>query len=192
YSEAEFEEIVKVHISKKGTLFKIDLPKQPKGVCLILKWCIPEKEATIKFKQVDLNMEEKVREGPTLEEIPQQKHIWCIPRSLSTNFDMNSELELIQSPNYTSRAFWVAEDHRSIGRFKPNGTQAQGQENEELAEEPKCFTNRPKARPGDESRFGKGWTSSISQLQKSPKTNSKDLRERKKVLRIAKKGERKG
>ncbi|MBW0565142.1 hypothetical protein O181_104857 [Austropuccinia psidii MF-1] len=66
--------------------------------------------------------------------------------------------------------------------MKPIILQRQGQEDKELVEEPKSFICRPEEGIGNDPSFGRR-PSGIYQLQKHPKRNPKQLRERWKVPR---------
>ncbi|MBW0542080.1 hypothetical protein O181_081795 [Austropuccinia psidii MF-1] len=68
------------------------------------------------------------------------------------------------------------EDHRTLRRVEPIFLQRQSQKDKELVEEPKSFIHRPEEEVGNDSSFGDRRPSGVYQLQKCPKTSSKDLR----------------
>ncbi|MBW0586742.1 hypothetical protein O181_126457 [Austropuccinia psidii MF-1] len=78
------------------------------------------------------------------------------------------------------------EDHRTLRRLEPIVLQRQGQKDKELVEEPKSFIHRPEEGAGNHSSFGDRRPSGIYQLQKCPKTSTKDLRRNREVPRTIK------
>ncbi|MBW0571662.1 hypothetical protein O181_111377 [Austropuccinia psidii MF-1] len=78
------------------------------------------------------------------------------------------------------------EDHRALRRLEPIVLPRQGQNDKELAEEPKSFIHIPEEKVGNDSSFGDRGPSGVYQLQKRPRTSPKDLRRRREVSRTIK------
>ncbi|MBW0471294.1 hypothetical protein O181_011009 [Austropuccinia psidii MF-1] len=148
-------------------------------------------EAAIQSTQMDLDKEE-VRPEQYLPSLPQERNI-CrvpelppIPQGLPTNFDVNSEPELIEGdilwaellPHSSHRNMGhepllthqelsgSGEYHRALRRVEPIVFQRQGKKDEELVEEPKSFIHRPEQVIGNDSSFER-MPSGIYQLQTS-------------------------
>ncbi|MBW0543652.1 hypothetical protein O181_083367 [Austropuccinia psidii MF-1] len=75
------------------------------------------------------------------------------------------------------------EDHRTLRRMEPPVLQRQGQKHKELVEEPKFFIHRPEEGAENNTTFGEKRPSGIYQLQKCPKTSTKELRRSREVPR---------
>ncbi|MBW0549565.1 hypothetical protein O181_089280 [Austropuccinia psidii MF-1] len=78
------------------------------------------------------------------------------------------------------------EEHRTLRTLDPIVLQRQSQKDKELVEEPKSFIHRPEEGIRNDSSFGDRRPSGVYQLQKCPKTSSKDLRRIRKVPRTIK------
>ncbi|MBW0555959.1 hypothetical protein O181_095674 [Austropuccinia psidii MF-1] len=146
-------------------------------------------EATIQAKHMDLDKEEakaRARSGTSssrktcMEDARVAPH-W--PRSVPTNFEENSEPELIQGRGVGNMPRSLAEgheillthqelsgsgeDHRTIRKVDPIFLQRQGQKDKELVEEPKSFIHRPEEGVGNDPSFGERRCSGVYQLQTS-------------------------
>ncbi|MBW0553041.1 hypothetical protein O181_092756 [Austropuccinia psidii MF-1] len=78
------------------------------------------------------------------------------------------------------------EDHRTLTRMEFHVLQRQGKEDKSLVGEPKSFVHRPKEGIANEPSFGERRTSSVNQLQNSPKPSPKDLRRKIELSRTIK------
>ncbi|MBW0582166.1 hypothetical protein O181_121881 [Austropuccinia psidii MF-1] len=96
-----------------------------------------------------------------------------------------NELQLTHKELSASR-----EDHRAFRRVEPTVLKRQGQKDKEFLERPKSFIHRPEEGTENNTTFGERRPSGIYQLQKCPKTSTKDLRRSREIQRAIKEREK--
>ncbi|MBW0541395.1 hypothetical protein O181_081110 [Austropuccinia psidii MF-1] len=171
-------------------------------------------EATIQSNQMDVDKEE-ANPNPEVPSLPQERHIWRMPelpphspRSVPTNFDVNSEPELIHDNISTAEPF-SSGSNRNI--LMPIQTLVQSSQRRGVRNMPKPLAGAMNSYLHIKSSLGQektiellgGWSPlsckdklwrqrpqwhvpAPNQLQKYPKTSPKDLRRNREVPRTIK------